>query len=70
MDRVRIDVTARHAAYVYYDNSDWTKVVDFLEEIGLGRDEAMEFIITHRRLILGYRDELVDWFEKPLRGEF
>ena len=67
MDKVQIDVTARHAAYEYYDNSDWTRVVDFLEQTGLERDEAMEFIITHRRLILQYRDELIDWLETPLR---
>ena len=67
MDKLQIDVTARHAAYVYYENSDWTKVVDFLEEMDLSRDEAMEFIVTYRRLVLKYRDELVDWFETPLR---
>jgi len=30
MDRVQIDVTARHCAYEYHENSDWEAVVAFL----------------------------------------
>ena len=67
MNAVGIDGMARHAAYVYYENSSWAAVTTFLEEIDFTEKEAKAFIKSNRSLILKYRDELVDWFEKPLK---
>ena len=67
MDRVQIDVTARQAAYEYYENSDWEAVIAFLVDIDFDYEEADRFVREHKGLILKYRDELVDWFETPLR---
>ena len=67
MDKVQIDVTARHAAYEYYEDSDWEAVVAFLTRIDFDYEEATRFVKEHKGLILKYRDELVDWLETPLR---
>jgi hypothetical protein len=70
MDRVQTDITARHCAYEYYENSDWEAVVAFLVDIDFDYEEASRFVKEHKDLILKYRDELVDWLETPLREDW
>ena len=59
---------AKHLAYIYYEDSSWDEVKDFLLSTGFSEDKANAFLDENRDLILRYRGKLVDWFEGGMIG--